>query len=298
MIEFRGVYPALITPTTKNGELNELALRKIVEFDIRSGVHGFWVAGGSGESVLLTDEENMRIASIVTSQNRKRAKIIMHVGTLTTRRSVKLAEHAAKAGADAICCVPPFFYGTSDDAIVEHYRVVAAAANLPLFVYNLPVCTHVEITPTLIKKIQDRVPQLVGLKHSSLRFNELRSYTNLGLTIFTGIAETMLPGLTIGSAGQIDGPPCVAPELFMDIWNAHEAGDLCRAEAAQRRADVYDAILDSVPYHAGLKAAATDRFGIECGSPKPPMMQLTKEQREFIKRELTAFGLPPAVVDL
>ena len=62
----------------------------------------------------------------------------MHVGTPTTARSAKLAEHAAKSGADAICCVPPFFYRQSDEAIVEHYRVIASAADLPFFVYNLP----------------------------------------------------------------------------------------------------------------------------------------------------------------
>ena len=128
---FQGIYTALITPMTSKHELNEEAFREVVEFNIRSGINGFWVAGGSGESVLLEDDENSRMAKIVTDQADGRAKIIMHVGAPTTKRAAKMAENAAKAGVDAICCVPPFFYGQSDEAIARHYRAVADAAGAP-----------------------------------------------------------------------------------------------------------------------------------------------------------------------
>ena len=122
------------------------------------------LAGGTGESVLLDDEENMRIADIAADQNRGRVNNIMHVGAATTKRAAAMAEHAAGAGVEAICCVPPFFYRQTDEAIVQHYRTVAAAADLPMFVYNLPGATGVEITPELMLKIQEGVPQLKGLK--------------------------------------------------------------------------------------------------------------------------------------
>ena len=110
----------------------------------------------------------------------------MHVGAATTERAARLAEHAAKAGNEAICCVPPFFYRQSDDAIVEHYRTVAAAADLPLFVYNLPQSTGVEITPELMAKIQDGVPQLKGLKHSAVTFANVRAFAKMGLDCLIG----------------------------------------------------------------------------------------------------------------
>ena len=153
--EFHGIFPAIITPMTPEGKLNEVAFRKVIEFNIQAGVHGFWVAGGTGESVLLDDEENNRIAEVIADQSNGRIKNIMHVGAPTTARAAKMAEHAAKAGVESICCVPPFFYGRDDAEIVEHYRIVAAAADLPLFVYNLPGATGVEITPALMRKIQD-----------------------------------------------------------------------------------------------------------------------------------------------
>ena len=96
MNEFRGIYPALITPMTPEGDFNEEAFRRLVEYNVRSGAHGFWVAGGAGESVLLEDEENARIAEAAAEQAAGRAKIIMHVGAATTVRAARMAENAAK----------------------------------------------------------------------------------------------------------------------------------------------------------------------------------------------------------
>ena len=296
MAGFRGVYPALITPMTAGGELNEAALREVIEFNIQAGVHGFWVAGGTGESVLLEDEENMRIAEIASDQSRGRIENIMHVGAATTARAVKLAEHAAKSGVEAICCVPPFFYRQSDEAIVEHYKAVGAAANLPLFVYNLPQATGMEITPEMMQKIQDGVPQLKGLKHSAVTFANVRAFSNMGLQCLVGNAMLMLPALTIGASGCVDGPPNVAPELWVEIWNAYNDGDIHRAEAAQEKASQVTDLVRSIGLHAGTKAILSERLGIDCGAPRPPGQPITLEQRTMMQKRLNELGIGRAAV--
>ena len=296
MAGFRGVYPALITPMTAGGELNEAALREVIEFNIQAGVHGFWVAGGTGESVLLEDEENMRIAEIASDQSRGRIENIMHVGAATTARAVKLAEHAAKSGVEAICCVPPFFYRQSDEAIVEHYKAVGAAANLPLFVYNLPQATGVEITPEMMQKIQDGVPQLKGLKHSAVTFANVRAFSNMGLQCLVGNAMLMLPALTIGASGCVDGPPNVAPELWVEIWNAYNDGDIHRAEAAQEKASQVTELVRSIGLHAGTKAILSERLGIDCGAPRPPGQPITPGQRTLMQQRLNELGIGRAAV--
>ena len=291
MSGFRGVFPAMITPMTPEGGLNEAALREVIEFNIRSGVHGFWVAGGTGESVLLDDEENMRIAEIAADQNRGRIKNIMHVGAPTTARAARLAEHAAKAGVEAICCVPPFFYRQSGEAIVEHYRIVAAAADLPLFIYNLPSSTGVEITPELMSKIQERVPQLAGLKHSALSFANVRKFAKMGLSCLIGSSQLMLPALTIGATGCVDGPPNMAPELWVDIWTAYNDGDLARAQVAQDRASEVTGLVMEFGNPATPKAVLSERLGIDCGDPRPPGRPLTEEQRASLLRKAAELGL-------
>lgn len=291
MAAFEGVVPAITTPMTKGGELNEEAFRKVMEFNILAGVHGFWVAGGTGESVFLTDQENMRIAEISSDQNGSRTNIIMHVGAPSTIRAARLAENASRAGVEAICCVPPFFYGTTDDAIVEHYRVVAEAADLPLFLYNLPEATGVEITAELAKKIQDAVPQLTGLKHSSLDFARTRIFSDMGLRCLTGSCRLMLPGLMTGAVGCVDGPVCVAPEVWVDLWSAYQAGEFERAQEIQKKAFEIATVVTKVAFFDSVKAVLGERLGIDCGSARPPNAQLTSRQREDLLEKTAVLGL-------
>lgn len=293
MEPFRGIYPAIITPVTEQGALIEDAFRRVIEFNIEAGVHGFWVAGGTGESIFLDDSVNRRVAEVVVDQSAGRLRNIMHVGAPTTARSAALAENAATVGVEAICCVPPFFWARTDEEIVEYYRTVGAAADLPLFVYNLPQATGVEITPDLMRKIQDRVPQLAGLKHSAQSFGNVRAFAKMGLSCLIGNNALMLPAMTIGATGCVDGPPIVIPEYWSAIWRAYESGDLKAAEAAQEEASETWTALFSCggQFHAVAKAALSERLGIDCGNPIPPGMPLTSEQRSTLKRSLESLNL-------
>jgi dihydrodipicolinate synthase/N-acetylneuraminate lyase len=281
---------------TAAGALYEAAFRDVMEFNIQAGVHGFWVAGGTGESVLLDDTENMRLAEIAVEQSRGRIANILHVGATTTSRAAKMAEHAARVGVEAICCVPPFFYKPDDEAIIEHYRVVAAAANLPFFVYNLPQATGTEITLELMQKIQERVPQLVGLKHSAPTFSNVREFVKMGLVCFIGNGALMLPALTVGAPGCIDGPPNMAPELWVEIWNAYQAGDLQRAQAAQEQATEVTNLVRQFGLHATTKVVLSERLGIDCGDPRPPGLPLTKAQRQHVLKRAAELGLSRVMV--
>ena len=293
MSAFEGIVPAIPTPMDAAGRVAEEALRKVVEFNIAAGVHGFWVSGGTGESVLLDDAENMRVAEIVVDQGKGRVNNIIHVGAATTARAAQLAEHAARVGAEAICCVPPFFYGRSDEEIVEHYRVVAAAGALPFFAYNLPSATRVEIDVPLMQKIQDDVPQLAGLKHSVANLSNLRAFAKMGLAAFTGSCHWMLPAMTLGAVGAVDGPPAVAPELWVDIWTAYKAGDLAAAEAAQDRASETVAALSACGggFHSMVKAAIGLRLGIECGEARAPALPMSGAQRAALEQTIDELRL-------
>ena len=291
MTAYEGIFPAIATPMSSDGTLNETAFREVMEFNIQAGVGGFWVAGGNGESVLLSDEENMRIAEIASDQNRGRINNIMHVGAPTTERAVKLAEHAAKAGAEAICCVPPFFYRQTDEAIVEHYKAVAASADLPFYVYNLPQSTGVEITVELMQKIQDGVPQLEGLKHSSINFANVREWVKMDLKCFIGSSMLMVPALSIGAVGCIDGPPCAAPELWVAIWKSWQAGNINEAMNAQKKASSFTEIMREAGVHSGTKAVLTERLGINCGSGRLPNPPLEGKRRENILQRVADLGI-------
>lgn len=291
---FRGVVPAIVTPLTPAGQVNERAFRRIMECNIQAGAHGFWIAGGSGESILLDDDENRRLAALASEQGQGRVRNIMHVGAPTTARAARLAAHAAQVGADAICCVPPFFYRQSHAAIAEHYRTVAAAADLPFFVYNVPKFTGQEITPDLMRRIQDRVPQLEGLKHSAVDLQQVPAFARMGLSCLAGNSALMLPALALGATGCVDGPPNVAPELWVAIWDAYQAGDLAAAVKAQERAAAVTALIRSFApcFHAACKAALSLRLGLDCGAPRLPNPPLTPHEYARLRQRLQALALP------
>ncbi|MBT6205502.1 MAG: dihydrodipicolinate synthase family protein [Alphaproteobacteria bacterium] len=285
MTNLSGVVPAVVTPFTRDGAFNERAFRDMLEYNIQAGVHGFWIGGGSGESVMLDDEENLQIAKAAAEQGAGRVTNIMHIGASTTRRAVAMAENAAKAGVQALCCVPPFFYEVTDEAIIEHYRAVGAATDLPLMLYNLPQSTNVEITPALARRIRDAVPTLAGLKHSGPVVEHIREFADLDLACFIGNSVLMLPGLTIGACGCVDGPLAVVPELWVDIWKAWQASDLAGATAAQQRATLVAQSMMEFGFIEALKAGITERLGIDCGNPRLPMLPLSADQRaEMIGR--------------
>ena len=284
MNKFCGLFPAVITPMTPEGELNESAFRKVLEFNIQAGVHGFWIAGGSGESILISEDENQRIAQIAVDQIRGRVDP-PHPGSCTSARPPRLQPFETQRTqpgphVDSICGLPPCFYGTGDEELVEFYRSVGRVADLPLFVYNLPVATGVEITPELAKKIQDNVPQLVGLKHSAPNFKNVWKFSQMGLHCFMGFSCLMLPALTVGAVGSVDGPPNVAPEPFLEIWEAYQAGDWKRAQDAQDKASHIFNLFEGEygPYIGVLKSLLSRRLGVDCGDPRPPSLPLTEEQ--------------------
>ena len=296
MNQFKGIVPAVVTPMNADGSVNDDALIQILKFNIAAGVHGFWVAGGTGESVLLDDEENRHIADISVDVCRGKAFTIHHVGAVTTNRAVALAEHAASVGADAICCVPTFFYPRSEEEIIEHYRVVANAANLPFFCYNLPTCTNIEITVDLMKKLQDNVPQLTGLKHSAPNFHNIRAFSSMGLATFTGSCHWMLPAMTTGAIGCVDGPPNIAPEHWVIIWKAFQDGKIDEARRAQESAstlsDALIKLFGGSRYVAICKHVLSRRLGIDCGDPRKPALPLSGDQRIEIDRILEQLELP------
>jgi dihydrodipicolinate synthase/N-acetylneuraminate lyase len=216
----------------------------------------------------------------------------MHVGSPTTASAVKAAKAARQAGCDAICCVPPFFYRPSERSIIEHYQAVADAADLPFFAYNLPQLTNVEIVPPLMEKIQKQVPQLTGLKHSAVDFSHIRTFSDMGLKVFTGSGRLLLPALTTGAIGVVDAPPRLAPRLYRELFDAWERGDLATAMERQRetRAVVDLVVMFGAASHIA-KAVVGARVGIDCGESRPPVNRLTSEEKQIVLGKARELGL-------
>lgn len=292
-LEFKGVFPALPTPTTEDGKVNEKALRAMLEDNIAHGCGGFWMAGSTGEGPSLSEEARDATARISADACKGRALVIMQVASMSQATAVRAARTAKAAGCAAVCCLPPLFFRTSERSIIDYYKAVAEAADgLPFFVYNLPQLTQVEFFPPLMEKLKREIPTLKGLKHSAQDFTQIRLFADMGLTVFSGNGALNLAALTMGAVGTIDAPLCLAPWHYSELFSAWEAGDFKRAQALQDGVRKYVDLVWMGGAPADVcKVVLSARLGIDCGRSIPPVNRLSDEQRREVLKFADSIGV-------
>lgn len=289
-----GILPALVTPMDADGEHVDYAtLRRLVDFQIARGVSGFFVCGGSGEGLLLTAAERRAVLETVVAASAGRARVIAHIGALDTAGACELAAHAATLGVAAIAAVPPVYFRVDDDALFEHYqRIAAAAGATPLYPYNIPSNTGVEINAQVMARLL-AIPSLAGIKYSSYNLYDLRNIIELAparLSVLSGFDEICIAGLCMGAHGAIGSTYNVLPATFSALYRAFSAGDLAQAQELQFRANQVIKALLTVPLIAGLKAVL-EAWGYPCGGPRRPQRPLTPGERERLLAAVARAGL-------
>ena len=150
----RGVLLPIITPFDEKIQVDEQIMRALVDFHIKAGVQGLFVLGSTGQGPAMTIEERKHAAAIALDQAKSRVPVVIHVGTADAQSTVELAEHAAAHKADAVAIVPPYYYSDHTEfEIVAHYKAVAKAVPLPIFIYENPKYSGISIPPGLAVRI-------------------------------------------------------------------------------------------------------------------------------------------------
>ena len=165
MFKPEGIYVAMLTPFTEDGAINEEELRRIVEFQITSGVHGLFPISSVGEFIHMSQVEKIRMMEIVVDQNRGRVRITPGVGSSYPAESIYLASKAKAAGCDAVVVAPPYYYQLSQENIEKYFDTIADAVDLPVILYNIPLFTQ-PLSYDVVKRLARR-ENVVGMKDSS-----------------------------------------------------------------------------------------------------------------------------------
>ena len=165
-MSFRGSFPALITPI-KNGEVDEPAFRKLVQWQITEGSHGLVPVGTTGESPTLTPEEHKRVIEICIAEADGRVPVIAGTGSNSTAEAIDYTVHAREAGADAALVVVPYYNKPTQDGIYAHFKAIADAVDIPIFVYNVPGRTVANISVETLARLAADCPNIVGTKDAS-----------------------------------------------------------------------------------------------------------------------------------
>lgn len=290
MIEIKGIITALVTPFNPDGEVKEEALRELIEFQIKSGIDGFYPCGTAGSGPIMRPEQRKRVAQIVVEQTGDRVPVIVHVGAADTETTIDLARHAEKVGADALGCVTPYYYAPDEEALLVHYKRVAKSVNLPVFVYNIPLRTNVNIGPELMIKLAG-IPNITGVKDSSRDFMQLLGYLQ-GLpenfTVIVGTDAYILPALIMGAKGAVTAYSNPFPEIYITLYDLYKKGEYRKAAKIQLHLNTVRNLLRK-PQIAPLQEALKLR-GIDAGTVRSPLRPMTDSEKEILRSSLIKLG--------
>ncbi|MFS8197462.1 dihydrodipicolinate synthase family protein [Streptomyces sp. CWNU-52B] len=301
---FSGVIPPVVTPLTDDGRIDTASLERVVAHLLDGGVDGLFVLGSSGEVAYLTDEQQATVLDVVVGAAGGQVPVLAGAIETTTNKVVERARAAVRHGVDALVTTAPFYTRTHPTELDRHFRLVAAATELPLLAYDIPVCVHSKLDRSLLLSLADD-GVLAGVKDSSgddVSFRrlaiDLRDRPEFAL--LTGhevVVDAMLLG---GADGSVPGLGNVDPHGYRRLHDAAAKGDWAAARAEQDRlAELFDIVAVADPATASGTAAGLGAFktaltllGVISGNAvSAPMRRLDVEETRAIGVVLERAGL-------
>jgi 4-hydroxy-tetrahydrodipicolinate synthase len=301
MARFTGVYPAMPTPLTDEFEIDRQGTRNVVDFLIRSGVHGIAALGSTGECAGLTKEQRQVLLETAIEAAGGRVPVVSGANGTCFAEIVDDLEIAAQAGAAAILVPPPVYYTLDGPAVVDYFEALAEQSRVPIFLYHIPQMTKVPIGLEAVARLA-RHPNIVGLKDSSGQFSYFQEVARIanetdGFSAFTGSDATLYASLAVGGHGIIGAVVNVTPSHERAIYDAVQNGDHGGALALQHEVNQKTANIRALgTFPAGFKATLAAR-GLCRPTMTRPIPPLWAEQVEDLKMSMESLGLiEPAAI--
>jgi 4-hydroxy-tetrahydrodipicolinate synthase len=284
------ILTAMVTPFGPDGELDTQAARRLMRHLVEHGSDGVVVAGTTGESPTLSDEEKLDLLDAAVDELGGEATVVAGTGSNDTAHSIELTREASARGADAVLVVTPYYNKPPRRGIVEHFKAVAGATDRPVFVYNIPARCVINLDPDLLAELAE-IDNVVAVKQANPDMEQARRIVeDAGLALYAGDDNLIRPFAEIGGAGGI----CVASHLLGDriseMFDAARSGDSARAsEIDAELQDAYET-LGSTALTITVKAAL-NLLGLSAGAPRLPLVEASEEELTAVRELLERHGL-------
>ena len=238
-MKLKGVVTPIATPLTSAEQIDEAGLRRLVRHLLSSGIRAILANGSMGGFAWLTDEDQIRAISIVVSEVNGAIPVIGGLGETGTRRAVEMAKRIAREGVDCLSALPPFYFLATQEHLVAYFSEIAAAVDLPVFLYDNPVLTKCNILPETVARLRQLVPHIAGIKESNQDSINLQELLHLmkgdsDFSVLTGSEFLILTHLQMGCGGCVGGLHNLCPHIAVGLHNAFQTGDPARARQLQR----------------------------------------------------------------
>lgn len=294
-VSWRGNFPAVVTPFTKNGEIDEKRFVANLELLVAEGAHGVVVAGSNGESWALKGPERLALFKLAKEAVGRQVTVIGGTGSIPTGDVVELTKAARGTGVDGVMIMPPYYCGASRREVVEHFRMISDEAKTPILVYNSPKSTGVDIVADFAAELA-RLEWVVGIKQSTLDFTVFEQTVAAcgdDLVVFTGhSAKRGLAAVLAGAVGFVSSlDPHVLGREGISLFELAVAGEYEKARQVQMRTLALDRGVGGIASGPAVMKAAMNLLGRPGGYPRRPLLEASASEKEKIRKVLDELGL-------
>jgi 4-hydroxy-tetrahydrodipicolinate synthase len=280
---------AIVTPFRRDGSVDLDAFRALARHLVANGSDGLVVTGTTGEAPTLSDEERFELYAAAVDEVGDRATVVAGTGTYSTAHSVHLTERAHELGVDGVLVVTPYYSKPTVPGIVEHYRAVAAATDRPVVVYNIPARVVLNLEPSTIAQLAE-LENVTAVKQANDDLAQARAIVELGLDLYAGDDDLVLPFLELGGVGGICVHTHVVGPPVHELVQRFRGGDV---EGARRLAAELQPALDLLRVTTNPIAikAALELLGHDVGGLRLPLVEATEDERAGVRACLDRLGL-------
>lgn len=284
---FTGAAVAIATPFDENG-INYSELKKLLDFNIENGTDAVVIAGTTGESSTMTDEEHRKVIKFTVEYVNKRIPVIAGTGSNDTEYAVSLSQYAEEVGADGLLIVTPYYNKTTQHGLIKHYTYIADRVNIPIILYNVPSRTGVNIKPETYAELAKH-KNIVAAKEASGDLSavaKIRALCGDELDIYSGNDDQIVPILSLGGKGVISVLSNVAPQTAHDICKLYFDGKV--KESAKLQLEYLDLInalfieVNPIPVKTALRL-----MGFEMGALRMPLFDMLESNYNVLKEKLS-----------
>jgi 4-hydroxy-tetrahydrodipicolinate synthase len=292
-MKLRGVITPVVTVFDADENIDESGFRRIVAYLIEHGVNGIFPCGGQGEGYSLNASEKLRLLDICLETANGRIPVLMGAGAVTTRATIEQVGAAKAHGADGAVVITPYYISPTQEELFRHYAAVLDASDFPLYIYNNPWRTHINILPETVARLRAASVNMRGIKDSSGDLAMTLAYKRLcgdEFEVFIGRDQLIYAGLLAGLDGAVAATSNAAVDIVVGIYREFAAGNLDAAREYQERLVPLREFFAAGTFPVVVKEAMT-LLGLPAGPCRRPVGPLSEAKRAELRSILAAMGL-------
>jgi len=292
MERFHGALTALVTPFV-NGKLDEKGLVELIEYQIEQGIHGIVPCGTTGESATLDFDEHKKVIALTVETVAGRVPVIAGTGANSTSEAIELTESAKQSGADAVLSVVPYYNKPSQEGLYLHFKAIAEAVDIPMFLYNVPGRTVIHVLPETVARLA-QIPSIIGIKEACANLEQISDVIRLcpkDFIVLSGDDFSSMPTVFIGGKGVISVVSNVDPGGMARLMEAALKGDVEAANHEHYRLFPLMKLMFRTPSPGPAKKAVQLIGRMKDSRPRLPMTDTDQATTDALAVELKKLGM-------